>query len=349
MTALWMVALLGTAPGCPKDPGDEEVGDEVDDDGTEDTGDTGDETGDGDGDTYVPPPGGMRRLLDYQYLNSIEMMFGPEARLVAGHPVDLALHGYTSIGSADLSPSVDSVELYEYSALAVADTAIANPATLASLVPCIADDQTDACYTEVATTLGHLAWRRPLTDAEIASVVDSALAGKTWGEGDFEAGLKYELVRLLISPHFVYVAEIGVQDEAEPEEFWLTGGEIVTRMSLLLNGRIPRLDVLQNAEAGMYEDDEALQQLARDMLAAPEAENALGEFFGEYLDVNELPAKDTTAFPLYSDELAASMSEETNRMLRDIIWDKDTDFRIFLDADYTFADDNLAAVYGLEQ
>jgi len=41
------------------------------------------------------------------------------------------------------------------------------------------------------------------------------------------------------------------------------------------------------------------------------------------------------------------MSEETNRMLRDIIWDKDTDYRLFLDADYTFIDDNLAAVYGV--
>lgn len=341
-----VLALVAAAPGCTGDGpgGDDEVGD------GDGEGDGDDTTGDGDddgGDTYVPPPGGMRRLLDYQYLNTIELMFGPEARLMASHPNDLALHGYTSIGSSDLSPGLDSVELYEFSALAVADTAIANPNTLAGIVPCVVDAQDTACYTQVAETLGHLAWRRPLSANEVASVVDTALAGQAWGEGDFEAGLKYELVRLLISPHFIYVTEVGVQVPDEPEEFLLTGSEIVTRMSLLLNGRIPRLDLLEQAEAGMYDDDAALEDLARTMLAAPEAENALAEFFGEYLDVSRLPAKDLTAFPLYSEALTASMTEETNRMLRDIIWDKDTDFRLFFDADYTFVDDNLAAVYGV--
>lgn len=337
-----VLALVAAAPACKGDDakGDDEVGE---DGGSGTDGDTG-TTGE---DSYVPPPGGMRRLLDYQYLNTIELMFGPEAGLIASHPNDLALHGYTSIGSSDLSPGLDSVELYEFSALAVADTAIANPTTLASLVPCISDAQSDACYTEVAETLGHLAWRRPLSADEVASVVESALAGKAWGEGDFNAGLKYELVRLLISPHFIYVVEVGVQEAEEPEEFTLTGPEIVTRMSLLLNGRIPRLDLLVQAESGAFDDVAALEDLARTMIAAPEAENALAEFFGEYLDVDNLSAKSTTAFPLYSEALAASMSEETNRMLRDIIWDKDTDYRLFLDADYTFIDDNLAAVYGV--
>ncbi|MFV8755528.1 DUF1588 domain-containing protein [Nannocystaceae bacterium ST9] len=338
-----MLALVALAPGCKDDPsdGEDEVGDGDDTTAGDDT------TGDDGGDTYVPPPGGMRRLLDYQYLNTIELMFGPEARLIASHPNDIPLHGYTSIGSSDLSPGLDSVELYEFSALAIADTVLANPTTLAGLVPCIGEAQDDTCYTEVAETLGHLAWRRPLSADEVASVVEAALAGKAWGEGDFEAGLKYELVRLLISPHFIYVTEVGVQDPDEPEEFVLTGPEIVTRMSLLLNGRIPRLDLLAEAEAGMYDDAAALEQLARTMIAAPEAENALAEFFGEYLDVDSLPAKDTEVFPLYTEALTDSMTEETHRMLRDIIWDKDTDFRLFLDADYTFVDDNLAAVYGV--
>jgi hypothetical protein len=339
-----VVAMLAIAPGCKPDgpDGDDEVGDgDGDGDGTDDTG------GEDGGDTYVPPPGGMRRLLDYQYLNTIELMFGPEAAMIAGHPVDIPLHGYTSIGASDIAPGLDSVELYEYSALAIADTAIANPTTLAGIVPCIADAQDEACYTEVAQTLGHMAWRRPLTDEEVDSVVETALAGLAWGEGDWEAGLKYEIVRLLISPHFIYVTEVGVQDPDEPEEFVLTGSELVTRMSLLLNGRIPRLQLLQEAEAGMYDDDAALEQLARTMLAAPEAQDALAEFFGEYLDVDSLPAKDAGVFPLYSQALTDSMTEETNRMLRDIIWDKDSDFRLFLDADYTFVDDNLAGVYGV--
>lgn len=343
-SAWWSVcvlALMAAAPGCKGDDGN------GDDEASSGEGGTDDTTGDDGEDTYLPPPGGMRRLLDYQYLNTIELMFGPEAALIASHPNDLPLHGYSSIGAADLAPGLDSVELYEFSALAVADTAIANPSTLAAIVPCITEAKDEACYTEVAQTLGHLAWRRPLSADEVASVVDTALAGQAWGEGDFDAGLEYELVRLLISPNFIYVVEVGVQDPDEPEEFLLTGPEIVTRMSLLLNGRIPRLDLLAQAEAGAFDDDAALEQLARTMIAAPEAETALNEFFGEYLDVGSLPAKDLGVFPLYSEALTASMAEETSRMLRDIIWAKDTDFRLFFDADYTFVDDNLAAVYGV--
>lgn len=341
--SLVSLALLAFAPGC-KDGGegnDDEAGEGEDDDAD------GTDTETGGEDTYVPPPGGMRRLLDYQYLNSIEMMFGAPARAVAGHPVDLYLHGYSSIAASELSPGLDSVELYETSALAIADAAIANPKTMATFLPCVMESPDTACYTQVAETLGHIAWRRPLTPEEIASIVDTALAGQEWGEGDFNAGLKYEIVRILISPHFLYVSELGVQDPEQAEEYWLTTPELVTRMSLLLNGRIPRLDVLINAEIGIYDDPANLEALARGMLDSPEARVALLEFFGEYLDVEDLPGKDTAVHPLYSDALAASMTEEVHRLINDIVWTRDVDFREFIEADYTFVDANLTEVYNV--
>jgi hypothetical protein len=42
------------------------------------------------------------------------------------------------------------------------------------------------------------------------------------------------------------------------------------------------------------------------------------------------------------------MLQETELLLRDIIWTQDTDFRTFLEADYTFVDANLAALYGID-
>ncbi|NJK32346.1 MAG: DUF1592 domain-containing protein [Deltaproteobacteria bacterium] len=342
--------VLGLMPACKdgEEGGDDEVGD-GDSDAEEEGEDGSDsDTGDGDGDDgYQPVPGGMRRMLDYQFTNSIEMMFGPEAAAVANPPSDVPLHGYKSIGAAEVAPGLDSVELYEGSALAIADAAIANPTTLAGIVPCIQGSPDDACYTEVAQKLGHLAWRRPLTDAEVASVVDIAQQAKAWGEGDFYAGLKYELVRLLVSPHFIYVSELGTPDPVEPGEFWLTGPELVTRMSLLLNGRIPNLQVLEQAESGMYDDEAAVEQLARAMLQSPEAETAIGEFFGEYLTLGAIPGKSSEVFPLYSEALVASMQQETQLLLDNIVWETNGDFRLFLDADFTYVDANLAAVYGV--
>ncbi|WP_146158665.1 DUF1592 domain-containing protein [Enhygromyxa salina] len=312
--------------------------------GTEGGGESGDETG---GDDYTPPPGGMRRLLDYQYINTIAYMFGPQAGAVAIPPADQSLYGYTAIGNSLISPSLDLVETYEASALQIADAAIANPNTLAGIVPCVKDSPDQACYTTVAQTLGHLAWRRPLTDDEVARIVEIALEAQVWGGGDFNAGLKYELVRILLSPDFIYVVETGEQDPSEPEEYWLTGPEVVTRLSLLLIGRAPSLTLLKSAEAGNYDSVESVETLARAMLNDERAPEAVSEFFAEYLALEEISAKNPASFPLYSDALVDSMVEETELLLRDVIWTQDTDFRDFIEADYTFVDERLAELYGL--
>jgi hypothetical protein len=347
-----LTALLLFSPGCKGDDGEGQGDDLVStsnsagESGTDGT-DDGTGGGDGDGDTFTPPPGGMRRLLDYQYISTIEYMFGPQAAAVAAPPADQALHGYTSIGSSQLSPGLDTVELYETSALAIADAAIANLGTLGNIVPCVEDAPDQACYTTVAETLGHLAWRRPLTADEVAAIVDIALEAEVWGEGDFYAGLKYEIVRILLSPDFIYVVETGVQDPDEPEEFWLSGPELVTRVSLLLIGRTPSLTLLNSAEAGNYDNIDSIETLARAMLADDRAPEAVSEFFGEYLSLSEISAKDTINFPLYSESLVDSMIQETELLLRDVIWTQDTDFREFIEADYTFVNAELAELYGM--
>lgn len=299
------------------------------------------------GDEYTPPAGGMRRLLDYQYVNTIGDMFGPEAAAVASPPDDQPLHGYTAIANSQISPGLDLVEIYEASALRIAAAAIANPHTLAGMVPCVTDSPDQACYASVAQTLGHLAWRRPLSDAEVQAIVEIALEAQTWGAGDFNAGLEYELVRILLSPNFIYVVETGVRDEQEPEEYWLTGPEVVTRLSLLLLGRAPSLTLLSLAEAGDYDSVDSIETLARAMLEDPRAPDAVSEFFAEYLALDDIPAKNSASFPLYSEVLVDSMVEETELLLRDVIWTQDTDFRDFIEADYSFVDARLAELYGL--
>jgi hypothetical protein len=340
-----LILVLGS--GCKGDDVDANT------DGSDETATSegGDGDGDGDGDSddgFTPPPGGMRRLLDFQYVSSIEYMFGPDAAAVAEPPNDQALHGYTPIGATELSPGLDLVELYEKSALAIGDAVVANPSTLAGLVPCVTDSPGPACYTEIAETLGHIAWRRTPTADEVAAIVAIAEEAEAWGGGDFNAGLKYEIVRILLSPDFIYVVETGVQDANEPEEFWLTGPEMVTRMSLLFVGRIPSLTLLEAAEAGNYDDLASLQALADGMLSDQRAPGAVSEFFAEYLALDDISAKNIDQFPLYSATLVDSMLKETELLLRDVIWTQDTDFRTFFEADYTFVDANLAALYGID-
>jgi hypothetical protein len=331
--------VLALAPGCGGLSG---AGTDAQDTQAETSADTG-----GEGE-YSPPPGGMRRLLDHQYLATIAYIFGPAAAVVAQPPSDPALHGYSSIGATQLSPQLDTVEIYEASARAVAKAVVAKPEHLAGFVPCLASAPDEACYVEVAQTVGHLAWRRPLAPEEVQAVVDIAVEARAWAGGDVWVGLEYELVRLLLSPHFIYVIETGVEREDEPGVRWLSGPERVTRLSLLLAGRTPSLALLEAAEAGSYDSLGSFEALARAMLDDPAAPEAVAEFFGEYLALDAIPAKDGAKFPLYSQALVDSMLEETERLLRDVIWTKDGDFRDFIEADYTFVDARLAELYGIE-
>ena len=343
---LSLTLVLGT--GCKGDDANSSSDEGAEEgDGTGEDGTSGD--GDGtDGEEFLPPPGGMRRLLDYQYVNSVAYLFGPDAAAVASPPNDQALHGYSPIGATELSPGLDLVELYEKSALAIGDAVMANPATLAGIVPCVTASPNAACYTEFAETVAHIAWRRPPTAEEVASIVAIANEAQTWGDGDFMTGIKYAIVRVLLSPDFIYVTELGTPNPNNADAYLLTGPELVTRMSLLLAGRIPSLTLLTSAEAGNYDSVESQRQLAEAMLGDARAPDAVSEFFAEYLALDDISAKNIEQFPLYSEALVDSMLEETELLLRDVIWTQDTDFRSFLEADYTFVDASLAELYGVD-
>jgi hypothetical protein len=76
----------------------------------------------------------------------------------------------------------------------------------------------------------------------------------------------------------------------------------------------------------------------------------LSRFFDEMLQLRDIAqmAKDPRTYPTYSAALGSAMREETQRLLQSVIWDQDSDFRQVFDADYTFVNASLAALYGLQ-
>ena len=84
------------------------------------------------------------------------------------------------------------------------------------------------------------------------------------------------------------------------------------------------------------------------MLAQPAAREALDRFFAQWMRFDRLrgAVKDRGLFRSYGPEVAESMTEESRRLFRHVVWN-DIDFREFFTADYTFVDDFLTEVYGL--
>ena len=353
-----LTAALGLS-GCrddatPGQGGTDDAGDETGpgDDGESGMDDGADDTGTdsgGEEPAIEPPPGGMRRLLSHEYLASVELLLGPEAAAAALPPADGTVGGYDAVAAVELPLAPVAVEDYERSAAAVAEAAAAAPETIAQTVPCVTAGQGDDCYGTLVTDLGRLLWRRTLVDAEIDGLVAFAEQARDWGEGDFIVGVQYVIAAMLQSPNFVYVVEVGEPDpDGGPRR--LTGPELATRMSLFLLGRTPDATLLDIADSGELDDPDGLRDVAWQLVDTPEAVAQVDRFYNALLELRDLEdkGKDTELFPVWDEFTAASMREETLRLVRHLVFEEDGDVLDMLDADYTFVDPRLAAIYGIE-
>ena len=61
-----------------------------------------------------------------------------------------------------------------------------------------------ACLERIVREFGLRAWRRPLSDAEVATKIEHYTLARSLG-GDWNEGVRAVLKSLLLSPHFVYV------------------------------------------------------------------------------------------------------------------------------------------------
>ena len=349
LSALCGALLTSAIAGCGDDdpPGSSS--------GTSSSSGTGGSGGVSPDDPITPAAGGVRRLLKQQYIGSLRVLFGEVAVAAAAPPNDQALKGYDAIGAAELTTASSSVETYETSARNVAAAVVADSATLDGILPCQPSSGTDtACIGQFIASLGRLAWRRALSDAEVARIVAaSQTAAEKYGATDptraLPAALEASISALIQSPYFLYMVELGEQTE-DPAIRRLTPNELVTRMSFFLLNATPDADLLDAAEGGELDDDAGVAALAEEMLSRPEARTTLDTFYAEILRLRQLDimAKDEDKFPQLTDTLKEAMREETLALIRDIVWNKNSDAREMLTAQRTFVNAELAQLYGIE-
>jgi len=308
-------------------------------------------------DPFEPAPGGVRRLLPQQIVNSVELVFGgAAAQTVEDIPTVEPLHGFASIGAAEIAVNATDVGEFERIATNAAAAAVADPDRLIELSPCIGDaDPTEECYADAARDIGLLAWRRPLDEDEVERLAAIGRAGAAWSVDTqvgvpFEQGLKYELMAMIQSPSFLYMVEVGTPDPEDPAKRILNGYELATRISFFIQGRTPSANLLASAESGQLDTPDGIRQATRELLESDRAKDALDAFYAElfYLDDLSNISKDPEQYPDFDGSLAASMREETRLFMRDLVWDRDADAREMFTSASTFVDPELAALYGVD-
>ncbi|MEZ4296746.1 MAG: DUF1592 domain-containing protein [Polyangiaceae bacterium] len=298
---------------------------------------------------FSPAPGGIRKLLARQYVNSIRVILGETAANSASPPEDSTLNEFETLAAAELALPPTAVEAYETSARDVASAVIFDPPSLQKIVPCTPTGPDDAnCYKQVIEGVGHQLWRRPLTEEEVTPIIAIGVAAGT-EYGNFNFGVEYALSTLLQSPYFIYTVEIGTQDPDHPDWFKLTGPELATRLSLFLNDSTPDKDLLTLAEGGGLETEDQVRTVARDLLKRPDARAALNSFYDVLFKLRDLPntTKDPAVFPAWSSAVGQSARLETLMFLEDLVWNQNADYRTFYNANYTFVDTTMANFYGV--
>jgi len=297
---------------------------------------------------FVPAPAGLKRLTRRQYIASLRDLLGSDVRIPNDLEVDTPLHGFSSIGAAQLTVSPRTAEQVEAAAFDVAQQVFGDASRRRALLGCTPASTGDACVTGFIARFGRRAWRRPLTMAEQARWV-GVVGAVAPLYNDVWKGIEHAVAGMLQSPNFLYRVELGAPDPAHPARLRYTPWEMASRLSYFLWNTTPDDALLDAAEAGTLGTVEGVRAQVRRLLASPRAREAVGNFFTEYLKLDRLDtiARDPAVFPLMSPTLPTAMRAEVLGMLDAIVFARDADVREMFDTRATVLNDELARLYGL--
>lgn len=291
----------------------------------------------------------MRRLTEDQYRNTIKDIFG-DVTLGGRFEPDTRQDGLIAVGASKATVTPGGLEQYDRMATAIAEQVV-SPDRRDEYIPCkpvSAAAPDDACAKTFLTRAGYLLFRRPLTQQETNVSLNIATEGANQTK-NFYFGIQLALAALLESPQFLFVRETAVPDLNRPGSLTLSPQSIATRISLLIWGSSPGMELLQAADKGELSTPEGLAKQVDRMLASPRAQMGVRAYFSDMLQFDAFGAlsKDATLYPNYSGEVAKEAQEQTLRTIVDELVVRNGDYRDIFTTRKTYLTPVLASAYGL--
>jgi hypothetical protein len=205
----------------------------------------------------------------------------------------------------------------------------------------------DACAAEIFSTVAKRAFRRPVTPEDIRSPVAIYRKERDAG-GDFDAGIRVGLARILTSPSFLFRQEANPANLAVGTAYKVSELELASRLSFFLWSSIPDDQLLNLAIAGKLRAPGVLDQQVKRMIADPRADAMMTAFTGQWLQLRNLDkiTPDILMFQDYDDNVRQAMRRETELFFTSIVRENRPATEL-LNADYTFLNERLARHYGI--
>jgi len=211
--------------------------------------------------------------------------------------------------------------------------------------PSSAQDETP-CAERIVSALAEHAFRKPVTPSDLQPFMRIYQEGRTGG--DFDAGIRRAITAILASPYFLYRAEPVPQQQVKADgAYHVTDLELASRLSFFLWSSVPDDELLNLASQNRLHEPQVLQAQVRRLLADPRSMTLASNFAFQWLDVERLDEikPDPNLFPYVADPRDDYRTEM--RLFVDSIFREDHDVLDLLTANYTYVNERLALLYGI--
>jgi hypothetical protein len=202
------------------------------------------------------------------------------------------------------------------------------------------------CAREILTRLTRAAFRRPVTDADLATPLAFYAAGRE--RGGFEDGVKNALMIVLAAPEFLYRFTAPPEDSAPGSIYGVDEYGLASRLSFFLWSSVPDEELLALAERGELADPRVLEQQVERMLADPRAAALVTNFAQQWLDIRGIRdiVPDPVLFPEFNPDLGDAFAREIELFLASVLLE-DRSVLELLSAKHTYLNERLALHYGV--
>jgi hypothetical protein len=234
----------------------------------------------------------------------------------------------------------------------IAQQVLADPTLKSKFMQCTPSGDGSACLHDTIVAFGRRAYRRPLSDAEVADFEKIVSAGATLtANGTPDEVAEVLLNAFLVSPSFLQRAEITQTTDANGN-YVLSSFEVASRLAYVLWGSTPDPTLDQAADQNQLQTKEQILAQAQRMLQDPKAHDMIAAFHRTYVLMGtntrwDSAMRDPAVFPQFSSALIPTMAAETEHFFDDVVFTANGKFQDFFTSPVAYVNAQTAPLYGL--
>jgi hypothetical protein len=204
------------------------------------------------------------------------------------------------------------------------------------------------CAKEIISNLVYLAYRRPVVDDDVDSLMTLYQSGRK--QGDFNAAIGTAIQGIFISPEFLFRVEREPGNVKPCSAYAVNDLDLASRLSFFIWSSVPDETLLDLATKGKLSESRVLEQQVQRMIKDPRSHAMVENFASQWLHVRNLDLlspPDPAVFPKYTANLKTAFKKEIELLFDNVIRE-DHSILDFLSSDYSFLNEQLANHYGIK-